>query len=245
MKRGILFHANGQEIWLHESLFTTFVIVIFLTVLSIWLGAKIKKADYRKKPEGILHITEILVEGVRNLTAQVMGEHNLGFAPYMLSLGAFLVCANLSGLLGFVPPTSDYNVTLALALITFVMIHFFSVKTKGLGGYFKQFAEPLAILTPINILGELANPVSLSFRLFGNILSGMLIMSLVYQGLSKISHLLIPLVAWPLHGYFDVFSGLLQTFIFLMLSMTYISSNMADPEEMAERRAAKHSAEVK
>ena len=175
------------------------------------------------------------------MTVQTMGEHNNGFAPYMLSLGAFLACANLSGLLGFVPPTSDYNVTLALALITFAMIHFFSVKTKGIGGYLKQYTEPIAILTPINILGELANPVSLSFRLFGNILSGMLIMSLVYQGLGLISKFIIPLVAWPLHGYFDVFSGMLQTFIFLMLSMTYINSDMASPEEIAERKAKKQS----
>lgn len=241
MRRGIIFHAGGQEIWLHESLFTTFVIVILLTLLSLYIHAKIKKADIREKPRGILHIAEIAVESINNLTRQTMGEHNLGFAPYMLTLAVFLVCANLSGLLGFTPPTSDYNVTLALALITFVMIHFFSIKTKGVGGYFKQYAEPIAILTPINILGELANPISLSFRLFGNILSGVLIMSLAYQGLSLISKLLIPVVAWPLHGYFDVFSGLLQTFIFVMLSMTYINSNMADPEEIAEKGASHRS----
>lgn len=241
MKRGIVFHAGGQEIWLHESLFTTFVIVVLLTILSLYIHSKIKKADIHDKPTGILHIVEIAVDAINGLTTQTMGKHNLGFAPYMLTLAAFLFCANLSGLLGFVPPTSDYNVTLALALITFVMIHFFSVKTKGIGGYFKQYAEPIAILTPINILGELANPISLSFRLFGNILSGVLIMSLVYQGLGLVSQFLIPVVAWPLHGYFDVFSGLLQTFIFVMLSMTYINSNMADPEEIAARNAAKRS----
>lgn len=241
MKRGIVIHAGGQSIWLHESLFTTFVIVIFLTILSLYINKKIKKADFREKPKGILHMAEIFVEAVDNLTVETMGSHNKGFAPYMLSLAAFLACANLSGLLGFVPPTSDYNVTLALALITFVMIHFFSFKTKGFGGYFKQYTEPIAILTPINILGELANPISLSFRLFGNVLSGVLIMSLVYQGLGKISEFLIPLVAWPLHGYFDVFSGILQTFIFVMLSMTYIRSDMASPEEIAERKAKKQS----
>ncbi|MDD7363217.1 MAG: F0F1 ATP synthase subunit A [Peptoniphilus sp.] len=241
MKRGIVIHAAGREIWLHESLFTTFVIVIVLTILSLYISSKIKKADIREKPTGILHMAEIAVEAVNNLTKQTMGEHNLGFAPYMLTLGAFLLFANLSGLLGFVPPTSDYNVTLALALITFVLIHFFSMKTKGFLGYFKQYAEPIALLTPINILGELANPISLSFRLFGNILSGVLIMSLVYQGLGLVSKFLIPIVAWPLHGYFDVFSGMLQTFIFVMLSMTYINSDMADPEEIAARRAAKQS----
>lgn len=241
MKRGIIIHAGSREIWLHESLFTTFIIVVVLTVLSLYIYSKIKKADIHAKPTGLLHLVEIAVDGVNALTKQTMGEHNLGFAPYMLSLGAFLLLANLSGLLGFVPPTSDYNVTLALALITFGMIHFFSFKTKGFLGYLKQYAEPIPLLTPINILGELSNPISLSFRLFGNVLSGFLIMSLVYQGLSLISRFLIPVVAWPLHGYFDVFSGMLQTFIFVMLSMTYISTDMADPEEIAARSRAKES----
>lgn len=230
--RGIIVHlGENKEIFLHESIYTSYLIVIFLSVLSFIIYSKIKKADIHEKPSGLLHIVEIAVEGINGLTSQVMGKHNLAFAPYMLTIAVYLLFANLSGLLGLVPPTSDYNVTLSLALITFVLIHFFSVKTKGVGGYFKQFAEPMALLLPINILGELANPISLSFRLFGNVLSGALIMHLVYTGLAQISNLLIPVVAWPLHGYFDIFSGLLQTFIFVMLSMTYINSNMAEPKE--------------
>ena len=112
MKRGIVFHAGDKTIWLHESLFTTFVIVIVLGILSLYIHSKIKKADFKEKPTGFLHIVEILVEAVNNLTVQTMGEHNIGFAPYMLSLGAFLVCANLSGLLGFVPKTIYYNIHL-------------------------------------------------------------------------------------------------------------------------------------
>lgn len=231
MKKGIFFYLGDKEIWFHESIFSTIIIVIVLTAFSIYIRSKIRKTDIGEKPKGILHLVEILVDGINSLTEQVMGRENLGFAPYMLTVGLFLLLANLSGLLGFTPPTSDYNVTLALALITFVMIHFFSLKTKGFGGYLKQYFEPLPILFPINLLGEIANPISLSFRLFGNILSGALIMSLLYKGLSKISSLLIPIVAWPLHGYFDVFAGLLQTFIFIMLSMSYIKSNMAEPEE--------------
>ncbi|MDO5713511.1 MAG: F0F1 ATP synthase subunit A [Tissierellia bacterium] len=229
--RGLVVHLKDKDLWFHESVVNSWVILIVLSILCVIIYNKIKKADPLEKPTGLLHIVEILVEAIDGLVIQTMGKRNLKFAPYMLSLGMFLACANLWGLLGFTPPTSDYNVTLALALITFVMIHFYSFKTKGAGGYFKQFAEPMFILTPINIIGEIANPISLSFRLFGNVLSGALIMSLVYQGLSKLSSFLIPIVAAPLHAYFDVFAGVLQTFIFLMLSMTYISSNMAEEEE--------------
>lgn len=237
MKRGIILHlSENKEIWLHESIFSSYLIVILVSIFSLIIYSKIKKADIREKPRGVLHFVEIAVEGINGLTEQVMGKHNLGFAAYMLTVAVFLFFANLSGLVGLVPPTSDYNVTLSLALITFVLIHFFSIKTKGLGGYLKQFAEPIPLLLPINILGEIANPISLSFRLFGNVLSGALIMSLVYSGISLISKALIPLVAWPLHGYFDIFSGLLQTFIFVMLSMTYINSNMAEPEVIEKRK---------
>lgn len=231
---GISFFVGGREIFLHESVLTSFIIVIFVTIMSIYIKSKIEKADIHDRPKGLLHIVEIAVETIDNMTIQNMGKRNIKFAPYMLSLAVFLVLANLSGLIGLTPPTSDYNVTLALALITFVLIHFFAIKSNGFGGYLKGYAEPFAFLTPINILGEIANPISLSFRLFGNILSGALIMSLVYTGLRKISALLIPIVAWPLHGYFDVFSGLLQTFIFVMLSMVYISTSMADEDETDE-----------
>jgi F-type H+-transporting ATPase subunit a len=93
-----------------------------------------------------------------------------------------------------------------------------------LGGYIKGFFDPVPFLAPLNIIGELANPVSLSFRLFGNILSGVIIMGLIYQALGFIS----PLVTPVFHAYFDVFSGLIQTFIFIMLTMVFISGAMAD-----------------
>ena len=230
-KRGLFIHLSQKDIWIHESVLNTYLIVLVLGILSLYIYSKIKKADPFEKPKGLLHWVEIAVEGINSLTIQSMGKHNLGFAPYMMTIGMYLLVANLWGLTGLTAPTSDYNVTLALALITFVLIHFFSLKTKGVLGYFKQYTEPIAILTPINIIGEIANPISLSFRLFGNILSGALIMSLVYQGMNHLSRYLAPVVAAPLHGYFDVFAGVLQSLIFVMLSMNYINGNMAEVNE--------------
>lgn len=199
--------------WVTNTVTTTWIIMIALTLLSIFLTRKLSDVPGKKQ-----NIAEILVDTVNGLVAQTMGESKLYFAPYMLTLIMFLAVANLSGLLGFRPPTADLNTTFALSLLTFGMTIFFGIKSKKMG-YIKGFGEPFIFMLPTNIIGELANPISLSFRLFGNILGGVVIMTLLYQ--------VIPLgVPAVLHAYFDVFSGLVQTFIFTMLSMVFISMAM-------------------
>ena len=107
-----------------------------------------------------------------------------------------------------------------MAIITFVMVQFFGIKSKGLGGYLKGLTEPMIFLTPLNIIGELANPVSLSFRLFGNIVGGLILMSLYYGLLPWFVSLGIPAF---LHLYLDLFAGVLQAFVFTMLSMVFVA----------------------
>lgn len=209
----------GMEIIVPDTIVNMWIVTILLIVLAFIVNNKIKKAKVDGVPSNFLNVIEILVESVENLVKTNMGEQNIGFAPYILTLAVFLAVANLFGLLGFSPPTSDFSVTFALALITFVLTQYWSFRNAGgLGGYLKGFTEPMAFLTPLNVIGELANPISLSFRLFGNIMSGGIIMGLLYQALGIIA----PVIAAPLHAYFDVFSGLLQTFIFIMLSMIFI-----------------------
>jgi F-type H+-transporting ATPase subunit a len=148
-----------------------------------------------------------------------MGKKFSNFAPYVGTIILFIGVANISGLLGLRPPTADLNTTMGLSLMTFILIHFMGVKSKGLGGYLKGFLDPMPFLLPLNILGELATPISLSFRLFGNIVGGLIIMTLVYQALGNFA-VLVPAV---LHAYFDMFAGLLQSFIFAMLTMVFVS----------------------
>lgn len=228
MAPGITFTMLGKQIYIHDSVINSWVIVILLSILCIVVSRKIKKANIDEKPSGLLNVMEIFVEGIQSLVKATMGPTRIGFAPFIGTLVMFLVCANLFGLLGFTPPTSDYNVTLALAIITTVLIHFFGIKTNGIGSYLKGFFEPFPLLFPINLLGEIATPISLSFRLFGNILSGVIIMSLVYSALNSISMFITPFVAPVLHAYFDLFSGLIQTFIFAMLTMVNIANKMGD-----------------
>ncbi|MBN2794353.1 MAG: F0F1 ATP synthase subunit A [Clostridia bacterium] len=164
-------------------------------------------------------VAEILVGSIYSLTETTMGKKFKNFAPYVGTILLLIAFSNISGLLGLRPPTADLSTTLGLALMTFVIIHFTGIKSKGIGGYLKGFLDPMPFLLPLNIMGELATPISLSFRLFGNIVGGLIIMTLVYNALGSLA-VLVPAV---LHAYFDLFAGLLQSFIFAMLTMVFVS----------------------
>ncbi|SMP52342.1 F0F1 ATP synthase subunit A [Anoxynatronum buryatiense] len=212
-----------------ETVVNTWLIMLVLVVLAI-LGTR----TLQLIPKGRQNVAEAVVEVLNNLTRQTMGDDKTGFAPYMGTLFLILIFMNLLGLLGLRPPTADLNTTLALAVITFCMIHYFGARSKGTGTYLKGFAEPFVLLLPMNIMGELATPISLSFRLFGNIVGGLIVLTLAYNGLTSLSTSL-GLSAFPilqggipvvLHLYFDVFAGVLQSFIFVMLTMVFISIAM-------------------
>lgn len=218
-----LFEVGGQSIYLTETVINTWVIIGIMTLIALIIRLKMK--SFKEVPDSKFQTAiEMVVDTLNGFVANTMGgASGKKFAAYFGPLIIFIAVCNLSGLLGFRPPTADFATTLAFALITFFMIHGFGIKSKGLG-YFKGFLEPIPFLLPINIVGELATPVSLSFRLFGNILGGTIIMGLVYAMFPKIVIFLgIPAA---LHCYFDVFAGALQAFIFVMLSMTFVSNAM-------------------
>ncbi|GFN36193.1 F0F1 ATP synthase subunit A [Tepidimicrobium xylanilyticum] len=222
MKIEFTLNVFGKSIFIPDTVVNVYLVVIILLILAAIVNKKVKQASPDEKPSNFLNVIELAVEAVENLVKQTMGAKHVRFASYIFTLMAFLLFANLFGLLGFTPPTSNYSVTLTLALITFILTQYYGLKTNGLLGYLKGFTEPMAFLTPLNIIGELANPISLSFRLFGNILSGVIIMGLLYQALGYIA----PIITPPLHAYFDLFSGILQTFIFSMLTMIFIGGNL-------------------
>lgn len=218
-----LFEMGGQTIYLTETVINTWIIIAVMAFIALII--RIKSSKFKEVPDSKFQTAiEMIVDTLNGFVSSTMGgSSGKKFAAYFGPLIVFIAVCNLSGLLGFRPPTADFATTLAFALITFFMIHGFGIKSKGLK-YFKGFLEPIPLLLPINIIGELATPVSLSFRLFGNILGGSIIMGLVYAMFPKLVIFLgIPAV---LHCYFDVFAGALQAFIFVMLSMTFVSSAM-------------------
>lgn len=219
----------GQELWITQTHISLLLVVLAITIFAIIANRVIRKADPNEVPGTFLNIIELLVETVDNLTRTNMGEkHGWKFSNYIGTLFTFLIVANLSGLFGLRPPTADYGVTLGLALITFFLIHYNGFKYEKFGHITKLFKP--ALLTPINIIGELATPLSMSLRLFGNILSGTVMMGLIYGLLP----MLLQTFIWPifglLHGYFDVFSGVIQSYVFCMLTMVFIAQTFGEED---------------
>ncbi len=200
-----------------ETVVNTWIIMAVMISFAIAGGRRFRNAAPDADLGRFGLVTEILVDGLDRFIASIMGQKAASFGPYMATLFSFLLLANLSGLIGFRPPTADLNTTLAFASISFILIQGTALRSKGIVGYFKGFFEPMAFLFPLNVISEIATPISLSFRLFGNMVGGMIIMSLLY----RVVPILIPA---PLHIYFDIFSGILQAFIFTMLTMVFISN---------------------
>ncbi|WP_291580406.1 F0F1 ATP synthase subunit A [Clostridium sp. UBA6640] len=226
MNVNINFLLFGKEICLNGSAINSWIIVILLSIFSIIVGRKIKNTKIDEKPSSIVTIAEFFVETVESLVKNTMGENRVGFAPYIGTISLFLVFANLLGLLGLEAPTADYSIVLALAMITFMLIHLNSINSNGIKDYLKSFMEPTPIMLPINLISEMVIPIALSFRLFGNMISGTIIISLVFSALNSISMITIPFIAPFLNIYFDVFVGIVQTFIFVMLTMVFISNKV-------------------
>ena len=218
-----LFTIDGVPYGLTTTHINTFLVMGVLTIFALIVRIKLK--NFKTIPDTKFQvIIEFLVDTMYNFTSGTMGEKNKHFGSFYGPMFLFILLCNLTGLIGLRPPTADIATTFALSLTTFFMIHYFGLRAKGVG-YLKGFLEPIPLLLPLNIIGELANPISLSFRLFGNILGGTIIMGLYYAMMPFWAKIGLPSI---LHSYFDVFAGALQTLIFVMLSMTFVSSAMED-----------------
>lgn len=228
--------ASGLDVKNHvicENLFGTGFRVTY-TTMNTWIImgvlilfaiiVRIKLRNFKQVPEsGFQNFVETIVEAMENFVGSNMGEKYKYFGNWFFGVFCFILISNLIGLLGFRAPTADLATTACLGFSTFFLIHFMGI-VKGRGGYFKGYFEPFPFWFPMNIISELATPVSLSFRLFGNILGGSIIMGLFYT-LPAYVKVGIPAA---LHIYFDIFAGFLQTFIFVMLSMSFIADKIPD-----------------
>ena len=209
----------GQEVYLTTTHVSLLIICTILIVLAVVVRLKLKDTD--GKPGSLQNVMELAVEMLDGMVDGSMGAKGKGFRNYLGILFTFILLSNLSGLFGLRPPTADYGVTLALGLITFFLVQINNVRYNKFGAV-KELFEPVPFLFPINFIGEIAVPISLSLRLFGNILAGTVIMGLLYGLLAKVAFI------WPgaLHAYFDVFSGFIQMFIFITLTQVFIGNNL-------------------
>ena len=212
----------GQTFWITNS--HVCVLIVMLLMVSFALVVNIKMRHATEVPGTLQNIAELIVEMLDGMVDGTMGKRGRGFANYIATIFIFILVSNISGIFGLRPPTADFGVTLPLALVTWVMIQFNGFKYKKMGKI-KALFEPMPLFFPINLISEFATPVSMSLRLFGNILSGSVMMALIYGLLPKVFT-----IAWPaaLHAYLDVFSGGIQTFVFMMLTMVFVADAIGD-----------------
>lgn len=225
-----------MTITIQPEVFYIVLITACLCVFCVMCSKAIKKMEYLEKPKGLGHIAIMIVETIDNMVADnVNKQKSLTLAPYIGTLAMYLLVCNLIGLLGLTQPTGNYSVTLALAIISIILRERESIKTNGIKNYLHQFIEPFFPFIIPNIFGKIGPLISMSLRLFGNILSGSIIMTLVYAFCSWLSSLVPiigafnfigPLFAPVLHAYFDVLSGCIQMFIFITLTQVYIGNEL-------------------
>jgi F-type H+-transporting ATPase subunit a len=198
----------------NHTLIMTWVVIGF-TLLFAWLATRSRKMV----PGPWQMIAELLVQMFKELVRDALGDaYEERYFPLICALFIFLLLCNWIGIVpGLEEPTKDLNTTLGLGLMGFIIAHGTAIKVKGLKTYLKEYFEPMFFLAPLNVVGEIAKVISISFRLFGNIMGGSIIIIVV-------SHLIWGLLLPPfLYGFFGIFVGTVQAFVFMMLTLVYIS----------------------
>jgi len=234
-----------QDLPITESQVNSVLVMITVLAVSLFLTHGLKEHIDLKRQ----HLAEIIVEKADSLVKNNMGPYFMAFSPFIIAIMGLSAFSSLISLIGLYPPTSDINIVGGWAILVFFLITYYKLKCGPIQ-YLKGFTKPVMILTPINLISEVATPVSMAFRHYGNVLSGAVISTLLAYALGGLSSVVlgslpgilgdIPLfrigIPAVLSIYFDVFSGCLQAFIFAMLTMMYVSGGFDLPEY--ERRRA-------
>lgn len=194
------------------------VLVLLIGIFAWWATKDLKRRPTGKKQV----VVEYIYTTIQNVVNANMGEQYGDMIPFIGTLAVFIVTMNLLGLVGITPVTNNFSVTLALGLISFVVIQGYTMKKIGIGHYFLGYGQPMLMMLPINVIERVMLPVSLSLRLFGNILAASFLVELVYESLDKIAWIAQIGLPVPLHAYFDIFDGCIQMVIFVMLTMINI-----------------------
>lgn len=229
-----------QDLYITEAQVNSAFVMISIFFLCLYMTHGLKvKAELKRQ-----HIVEYIIEKADNLIKNNMGGFFKAYSPFIIAIMALSGFSSLISLFGLFPPTSDINIVGGWAILVFFLITYYKLK-GGIGNYLKGFTEPIPVMLPLNILGEVATPVSLAFRHYGNVLSGCVISVLIGTALSGLTDIVLgwdfPLFQIGLPGvlsiYFDVFSGCMQAFIFAMLTMLNISGGF--PADLYEKRKLK------
>lgn len=232
-------------------------IVVFLSIVFVILGRYIDKQDPMEKPSKIMVIVEIYYDFIKNLVESIFRSHAGALLPYAGMLFIFILVMNWIGLfLPIAAPATDYNVPLALVIISFVFKYTIEFRNNGVKSHLKSYLDPIPVMLPLNLMDIIAKPLSMSMRLFGNLLSGSLILTVFYQAMGAVQNMIMKIgpqengepllniigaiVSPPLHFYFDIFAGTIQALVFTLLTLIF-SSLALDMDELDEKKFKKKS----
>lgn len=232
---------------IQTDVFTIILVTAIIGILIVVLSKKVSSADPLAEPKGVIVPVIWGVETIYNMVKDNCGERFAqSYAPYVLSIAVYIFVCNIISLFGISSPTANLSVTLLLSIITWLVIQYVELKYGGIGGYLHSFIEPIAIMLPMNIFGKFSTMVSMSLRLFGNILCGGIMMQLIYSfcqflsnaiaglfGASGAFNFLAPIMTPILHAYFDLFSGFIQTLVFVTLTVVLVGNDI--PEEVKKQ----------
>lgn len=213
------FTFMGNPIVVSTSIVTQWIMIAVITAVVLLLTRNISKVPSKRQT-----VLEMIVNMLYGLVSANMGEeYRKKFGAFIGTLGIFMFFMNTSGLYGVVPSTMDINVTATFAMCTFFVINANAISKAGPVGYLHSYLKPYAPMLPLNLLEKVTIPLSLCLRLFINMLVGTIVIELVYHGLGHFAFL----VPIPLHFFFDLFVGIIQTFVFMMLTMVYVKTAAA------------------
>ena len=258
---------NGAKIYFEIPIYgdikipvtQTMVSLLVVTILLLTLTF-IASRNIKKRPGKLQVLVEKIVTMLYNLVESCMGKHNLKFAPY---IGTLFCCSFFGSIIGmtavFRSTTADLSVTGAWALITTGLVWYNTIKNNGFLGWLKGFTEPVVVMTPMNIVSEIASPVAMAFRHFGNVAGGSVLTALIYAALAALNNVVFGFLPEAIFAvmppifqvgipailsiYFDLFSGFVQAFVFCLLTMIYVGQASPPPATVAEATEAQ-SAEV-
>ena len=238
---------NFKSTNLAGGVVSSLIVILIMIILAIIIGIKAHFQDPLKKPKGLLLVAEEGVKFFDNMAAGLLGERYRSFGGYLMAIGVYMFLAFIFGLTGLPSPITYMAIPLSLGLSTFMMIHGTAMKYNRLK-YFKRYVEPVPLFLPINLISMWAPLLSLTLRIFGNAISGFVIMTIMYAALEGLSAslfasletiigewnqvFLAPLVTWIFHLYFDLWSGFIQTTVFLSLTSIYVGQEI--PEDLME-----------
>ena len=198
-----------------ESIVVTWIIMAVLILISIFLTWNMK-IDHISKRQAV---AELIVTRITGIVDGMVGRKAKRYVPYLTTVLVYIGIANIIGLFGFKSPTKDLNVTIALSVMSIVLVEAAGIYHLGVKRWLHKFTEPIAIVTPINILEIFTRPLSLCMRLFGNVLGAFVIMELI--------KIVVPVILPAVFScYFDLFDGLLQAYVFVFLTALYISEEI-------------------